>query len=310
MILTDSSAYLPTNLVARYPIRVLPLTLSWDGQAYRDGVDIKPEEFYRRLATSNTLPQTSQLSVSEINSNVRELISKGYDVLLMPISSGISGTYQTAVGALQNFPKDRVTVLDTKLVCMGLGLQILAAARAADSGASLSKCKRIAQQVYPNIGVYGSVDDLKYLAAGGRINSAKRLLGAAINLKPVLQFRDGKVELVCSVISRRKAVVRMLDLVEEEIGNRTPIRISVFHTQAEGPANEFLELARKRFSPIESILAEFSPVIGVHVGPGTLAITFQAGTGEGITPHDGSGRSKLHAENLVQRERAIEPAEV
>ncbi len=112
---------------------------------------------------------------------------------------------------------------------MALSFQVLAAARAAAAGASLAECKQVAEQVYGHIGVYFTVDTLKYLAAGGRINSAKRLLGAALNIKPILEIRDGKIELVTSVISRRKAIERMLDLVEKGIAGRTPGRISVFH---------------------------------------------------------------------------------
>ncbi|HMD88601.1 MAG TPA: DegV family protein [Anaerolineaceae bacterium] len=307
MILTDSSASIPNDLVAQYPIRVMPLLLNWDGQSYRDGVDIQPEEFYKRLLTSNTLPHTSQLSAGEINKNVRQLINNGYDVLMMPISSGISNTYQTAVEELQKFPKDRATVMDTNLVCMALGLQVLAAARAAAAGMDLSSCEQIAQKAYGNIGVFGALDTLKYLAAGGRINSAKRLLGSAVNLKPIVEFRGGKVELAGSAFSSRKALERMLDLVEKEIGNRTPVRICVFHALAKDPAQELLAKAQERFSPIESILSDFTPVIGAHVGPGTIAIAFKAGAESEITPQDVSGILKLHKENAFQKQENREP---
>jgi len=308
MILTDSSAYLPSDLVARYPIQVLPLMLTWDGQSYRDGVDIQTDEFYRRLSTSDTLPHTSQLSAEEIKSSVHSNLEKGYDVLVMPISSGISNTYTTALGAVQNFPKKRVAVLNTNLVCMALGFQVLAAARAAKSGADLPTCVRIAGQAYGNIGEFGIIDNLKYLAAGGRINTAARLLSSAINLKPILQFRDGKVELAGSAITRRKAVARMLELAEKEMGNRTPMRICVFHALAEDPARELLAMAQERFSPVESILAEFSPVVGAHVGPGTLAMAFHAGTEEALPPYPSSGQKTQHLGNQFQKTDILEPA--
>ena len=139
------------------------------------------------------------------------------------------------------------------------------------------ECKRVAQEAYKNIGVVFAVDTLKYLAAGGRINSAKRLLGAALKIKPILEIRDGKIELVCSVSTRRKAIERMFDLVERGIGGRTPVRISVFHAMEREAAVELLEAAKGRFSPIESILSEVSPVIGVHVGPGTLSVAYHCG---------------------------------
>jgi DegV family protein with EDD domain len=277
IVLTDSTAYLPPDLVAQHPIRVVPLTLIWEGNTYRDGVDIRASEFYQRLAASNSLPKTSQVTAGELIHELDPLLEQGYDVLLLPISSGISSTYETALGVLQNYPRSRVEVIDTRLVSMALGFQVLAAARAAESGADLQACKQVAQQAYDQIGVYFTVDTLKYLAAGGRINSAKRLLGSALNIKPILEIRDGKIELVTSVISRRKAIERMLDLVEQGIGGRTPVRISVFHALALDTAHELMEVVQRRFSPVECILSEVSPVVGAHVGPRTISIAYQAG---------------------------------
>ena len=277
MIVTDSSAYLPPDLVATHPIRVIPLTLNWDGQTYRDGVEIQATEFYNRLSTSSTLPSTSQIPPGDFENIIKELLVVDYDVLLLPISSGISGSYQSAASVVNNFPADRVVLLDTKLVSMALSFQVLAAARAAAAGANLTECRQVAQKAYSQIGVYFTVDTLKYLAAGGRINSAKRLLGAALNIKPILEIRDGKIELVSSVISRRKAIESMLRLVEEGIAERSPVRISVFHAQARETAEELIGIAQARFSPIECILSEVSPVVGSHTGPGTLAIAYQVG---------------------------------
>jgi DegV family protein with EDD domain len=145
------------------------------------------------------------------------------------------------------------------------------------AGANLTECKQTAQQAYGHIGVFFTVDTLKYLAAGGRINSAKRLLGAALDIKPILEIRDGKIELVNSVRTRNKAIDRMLQMVEKEIGGRSPVRISVFHALAPETAEELLETARLRFSPIEYFLSEISPVVGSHVGPSTVAIAYHAG---------------------------------
>jgi len=276
-IITDSTAYLPPDLVASHPIRVIPLSVNWDGQTYRDGVDIQAAEFYTRLAKSKTLPTTSQIPAGEMEQNIKAVLAEGYDVLVLPISSGISSTYLTAAAVVKTFPQDRVAIIDTKLVSMALGFQVLAAARAAQAGASLAECQAVAEQAYGQIGVYFTVDTLKYLAAGGRINSAKRLLGSALNIKPILEIREGKIELVTSVVSRKKAIASMLDLVEQGIGGRTPVRISVFHALALDTANELMEVCRARFSPVELILSEVSPVVGSHVGPGTVSIAYQAG---------------------------------
>ena len=277
MIITDSSAYLPVDLVAQYPIRVMPLTLNWDGKTYRDGVDILATEFYQRLSSSKTLPTTSQLSAGEITLQVNELLKEGYDVLILPISSGLSSTYQTAENTIQDFPAGHVALLDSHFVSMALGFQVLAAARAAADGATLAECVQVAQRAFEHIGVYFTVNTLKYLAAGGRINTASRLLGSSLNIKPILEIRGGKIELVSSVLSRRLAIQRLLSLVESGINGRTPVRISVFHALAPDVAESLMETCQARFSPVECVLTEVSPVIGSHVGPGTLAIAYMAG---------------------------------
>ncbi len=276
-IITDSTAYLPLSLVKQYAIEVIPLTLLWEGNSYRDGVDIQASEFYRRLENANSLPTTSQISVQEFSDKYRELLDQGYELLVMPISKGISGTLYSALQAKSEFPGRPIEVIDTRLVSMALSFQVLAAARAAEQGASLAECKAVAESAYSKIGVYFTVDTLKYLAAGGRINSARRILGTALSIKPLLEIRDGKIELVESVITKRKAIERMIQRCEQDIDGHTPVRVSVFHANVPELAQSLLERVVKQFNAVEGILSEVSPVVGAHTGPGTISIAFMAG---------------------------------
>jgi DegV family protein with EDD domain len=125
--------------------------------------------------------------------------------------------------------------------------------------------------------VYFVVDTLKYLYAGGRIGGAQRLMGTALNIKPVLMIKDGKIDAVRSVVSKRKAISAMFELVEKGIDGRTPVHISVFHAGVPEVAAEILERAEEHFHPVENILSHVSPVIGSHVGPGTVSIAYMAG---------------------------------
>ena len=276
-IITDSSAYLPVPLVNQYGIHVLPLSLTWEGQVYRDGIDIQASEFYTRLSSAATLPTTSQVPVHDFEQAYEQWLSADYELLVLPISSGISGTMDSALQAQKNFAGKPIEILDTRLVSMALSFMVLAAARAAAAGASLAECKAVALDAYPKIGVYFTVDTLKYLAAGGRINSAKRLLGTALSVKPLLEIRDGKIELVESVISRRKAIERMVQLTARNIAGREPVRISVFHANVPEVAEELLERLVREFNAVEGILSEVSPTVGSHTGPGTLSIAYMAG---------------------------------
>jgi DegV family protein with EDD domain len=276
-VITDSSAYLPQQYVDELNISVLPLTLTLDGQEYRDGVDIKATEYYIKLSKTDSLPKTSQVSVRAFEDKYRELLDQGFAILVLPISSGLSGTYESAVQALELFPGAPIEIIETKLVSMALSFQVLAAARAAVNGASLAECKTTALEAYSKIGVYFTVENLKYLAAGGRINSAKRLLGTALRIKPVLEIREGKIELLESVITTRKAVDRMVELVARKVSGISPVRVSVFHANVPDMAQELLDRVVKQFNAVEGILSEISPVIGSHVGPGTISIAFMAG---------------------------------
>ena len=274
-IITDSTAYLPEYLVDELGIHVIPLTLLWGEDVYRDGVDIRSEEFYARLAEANVLPTTSQPSVGEFTSLFSRLLDEDYAVLAMLTSSGISGTVDSALQARDAFPGAPITVVDSHLVAMPLGFMVMKVARAAQAGASLEECQALAEAVYSKIGVYFMVDDLKYLHMGGRINTAKRLLGSALDLKPIMELKDGKIELVESVRSRKKALARMLDLVERDIAGSEGVRIAAFHAAAEEEAQALLVQAVERFNPIETVTTFVSPVIGAHTGPGTVSIAYQ-----------------------------------
>jgi DegV family protein with EDD domain len=181
------------------------------------------------------------------------------------------------VQAIKNLNTDKIALLDTKLVSMALGFQVLTVARAIEAGASLAECRELAEKVYDLIGVYFTVDTLEFLHRGGRINTAKRLMGTALNLKPLLEIREGKIEAVGSVISQRKALERMQQLVEKRIDGRTPVRIAVFHAGVPELAEEYKARLEKAFQPVESILTHVSPVVGSHVGPGTISVAFMAG---------------------------------
>lgn len=276
-IVTDSTTYLPQSIIDGLGIHVVPLTLHWDGESYRDGVDIQAEAFYKRLSQSDTIPTTSQTPVEVFDRLFKELLEKDYAVFSMLISSGISGTVESALQAKKNFPGAPLKVMDSKFVSMALGFLVLEVARAAKDGASLEECAALANETYPKIGVYFTVDTLKYLNKGGRINTAKRLLGAALDIKPIMEIRDGKIELVESVRSRKKSLNRMLELAEREMAGREPVRISTFHAAAEEDCQLLMDKAVARFSPVETITTYVSPVIGSHTGPGTVSIAFIAG---------------------------------
>jgi len=275
-IVTDSTTYLPAEIIKQYPIRVLPLTLHLEGREYDDGVDITASEFYKRMAGSDSVPTTSQVNSQAFEQAFEELLNEGYEIITLLISSGLSATFQSALQAKKKFEGAPVELMDSRLVAMALGLQVLAVARAAEKGASLAECKALAENVYNRIGVYFTVESLTYLHRGGRIGGAKRLLGTALNIKPILEIRDGLIMPRESVISQRKALRRMITLAEKDLAGRKAQIISVFHAAAPELAQDLLASASELLQPEETIFTEVSPVIGAHTGPGTVALTYLA----------------------------------
>ncbi len=277
VIVTDSTAYIPKSLVDRYGIRVAPQVLIWGKETFRDGVDILPEAFYARLKISKEMPTTSQVSPGTLTSIFQPILDAGDSVLGVFVSSGLSGTLASAIQAKDGLGGQPIELVDSRTTAMALGFQVIAAARAIEGGATLKEATAVAVRAQQSTGVIFVVDTLEFLHRGGRIGGAAKFLGTALSLKPLLEVREGKVEAIERVRTKTKALERMLDIVEERIGNRTPVRLATVHAAVQEEAQRVLETAKARFAPVESFLTEASPVVGTHAGPGTVGLAYCAG---------------------------------
>jgi DegV family protein with EDD domain len=276
-IITDSTINLPDGAFEEYNIQSVPLIIQWDGKSYIDQIELTTKEFYERLATSKTLPSTSQPSISAFVEVYQPLIDQGYDIITLPLSAGISGTFLSASAAAGQFPIGRIEVLDVKSVSVGLGIIVMKVARAAKAGASLQECREIALDVASRVKIYFSVETLENLRKGGRINSAAAFLGTALDMKPILEFRGGLIEAKERVRTSKKAHARLLELTEEIAGHKGELEMVGFVSAAAQPAMEELrQAAHERFTIKEEFSGELSPVLGTHVGIGTVGIAFLA----------------------------------
>ncbi len=278
-VVTDSTAYLPQELIEKYHITVLPLAVVWGEEVLRDGVDITPQAFYDRLPKAKTMPTTSQLTVEQVKGAFQSLLEQGCDIFAMFISSKFSGSYQSALQARKEIPgaAEKIAVVDSLFTTMAMGWPVLTAARAAQAGESLASVRKIAEHARDNSGVIFVVETLEFLRRGGRIGGAQALLGTMLNIKPLLEIRDGQIEPVEKVRTKAKAIERMLDLVASRVGGRTPLRLAASHAGAEAEAQTMLAAACERMKPIEQLCVPLSPVIGTHAGPGTVALNYMAG---------------------------------
>lgn len=273
-LITDSTSVIPENYCKQYNITVLPQILVWGEETFRDGIDIKPDQFYQRLQSSKVLPTTSQVTIAAFKEAFTNSLDHGYKILAILLSKKLSGTIDSAVQAKSLFPDDApITIIDSGSIAMAMGYQVLTIARAIENGATLESVVQMLPSLQDRSGVFITPETLEFLHRGGRIGNANRFLGTALNIKPILAIEDGQVEPLERVRTRRKAFQRIIELVEQKAAGK-PVRVASLHANLESQAVELLEQAKQKLNVIEDMISHVSPVIGTHVGPGTIAFSY------------------------------------
>ena len=273
-IITDSLATVPDYHVEDFGIEVALQFLIWGEETLLDGVDITPDQFYQRLETSEIMPTTSQTTAGMFVELFKPHVEAKRPILALHVSSELSGTIQSAETAKSQFPDAKIEIVDTRSVSMAQGFQVLAVARAAANGMAYDELVAYAHKAVNHVGVLFVVDTLEFLHRGGRIGGAKKLLGTALSLKPVLEVREGRVDAVENVRTKKKAKARLLELMEERLAGKDKIRIAALHANAEDEAEELLQAMQSRCETIESYISVVSPVVGTHAGPGTVGLAY------------------------------------
>jgi DegV family protein with EDD domain len=262
-------------MVNQYAIEVVPLCLMMGDQTWLDGVEIDPPGFYGLLKNSSLFPSTSQPNVAAFDEVYKRLSQQVEGIVSIHISNELSGTIQSARGAAANLPDVPIEIVDSRGTSMTLGFPVLVAAKAAAAGADLPTVAGLAQAATERTHIYFVVDTLEFLHRGGRIGAAAKLLGSALNLKPILEIRDGVVQPVTKVRTRGKALARVYDLLEEQLPPDARYQLAVVNVDAVPGAMQVRDDLAARFRPTEEImLTECSPVIGAHTGPGTIGVAY------------------------------------
>jgi DegV family protein with EDD domain len=268
-IVTDSTADLPPELTRSRPITVVPLTLNFEGKSLLDGVDIRPDEFYRRLPSVTTHPTTSQPSPGRFADAYASLLNDHDAVVSIHISRKLSGTYESARQAADMTDPKRVRVIDSELVSMSLGLLTLAAASLSSSGSDTAAIEAKVLDMRPYIQTYFSVATLEFLRRGGRIGRASALLGSVLQVKPVLCIRDGLVTPLERVRTFERALNRVVELTRA-VDRGHGVCVIVGHAGAESDAER---IGRELDSIAETLMIQpLGPVVGAHAGPGVVGV--------------------------------------
>ena len=225
------------------------------------------------------MPTTSQVSVVNMHKAFSTLLEQGFEVLGIFGSSKLSGTFQSATLGKDELAsgKEKVEILDSETTAMAMGFQVLAVARAAQDGASMTDCKALAEKSRSYTGVYLTVETLEFLHRQGRIGGAQRFLGTALNLKPILAVEGGRVEPVERVRTRGKALDRVVEIIAEKCAGKSPVRIATLHADSPNDAKILLDKITPLVNPIETVFAAVSPAVGANAGPGTVGLAYMAG---------------------------------
>src|SRR5512136_945545 len=277
-IIADSTCDIPAELIERYHIDVIPQIIIWGDQELRDRVDIHPEEFYQRLSTSRQLPTTSQPSVKSFVEHYQAAQAEGAtEIVVLTVSSAMSGTYQAAQQAAQ-LVEVPVHVIDAKGPTMSVGWQTLAAARAREAGADTAGIIAAADGVRQTVVQFVYLDTLEYLHKGGRIGNATRFIGALLDLKPLVEINHetGLVEGADRARTRRKGIEalyqRFFAKLDAAVAARRPLHIAVLHGGVPEDAALLAERIRQEYQPAELLINITGPVLGLHTGPRALAL--------------------------------------
>ena len=275
-IITDSTSYIPKEYVDKYDIKIVSLNVVMNGESRRE-VDMDNESFYEEMNKSSEIPKSSQPIPGEMLNLFKDIAANGDSILGIFLSSKMSGVYSNANMiknmVLEEYPQANIEILDSKTNCMQMGFAVLEAAKAAKDGKSMEEVVNLSKHVIDNSRFLFTPETLEYLKKGGRIGGASALFGNLLQIKPILTVVDGETSVFKKVRTRKKAVDEIVKSVLDEINEKGLGDVIVHHINCE-------EEGRKLANDLESKLDKkievqpIGPVIGLHVGPGSIGIAY------------------------------------
>jgi DegV family protein with EDD domain len=274
VLVTDSTADIPLEVREALGISMVPLKVIFGDETFLDSITLQPTQFYEKLISYSGLATTSQPSPADFYEVYKKLTDQGHSVISIQVSGAMSGTYQSATIAKSMFDEDvDVTVIDSKSASYGYGTLVVAAAEMARAGASKEEIIAEVHRLRRELRLYFLVDTLEYLQKGGRIGKASAVLGALLNIKPILSINDeGLVFPLDKVRGQKRAITRIAEMLEADFKNN-PVNLTVAITPGYVTGvNEISELLRKQLNVRSYQETEIGPVVGAHVGPGTIGL--------------------------------------
>ena len=280
-IVTDTTACIPKEQVEEYGIEVVPIEFIFGDKVYRDGIDMSPSEFYTRLRQAEKLPTTSGSSPSPFLEAYRKASQRADSILCITLAANLSGMFNAAqlarTMAKDALPNVVIEIIDCRTAAAAQGLIVLAVAKAAAQGKNLTEVIEIARSVMQRVNLFASLDTLYYLVKGGRVPKAAALASSLLKIKPVFTINSGDAKPVTNPRTTQGAIKRIIKIMGKKVAKGQPLHVAVVHADALSEAETLANLISAQFDCAELFLTEFTPVMGVHTGPGLIGVAFYSG---------------------------------
>lgn len=271
-IVTDSTAYIPKELRDEHNITMVPLNVNFDEETYKEELEISTEDFYKKMKQIEELPTTSQPAIGLFEEEFQRLAADHDEIIVVTLSSGISGTHQTALAAANMTDGIDIHIFDSEVSCMVQGFYVLAAAKMAEQEFSSKEILNHLYKMKENIRAYFIADDLSHLHRGGRLNGAQLFVGSLLQIKPVLHFENKVIVPYEKVRTTKKALAKIYSLLEEDAKDGAVLDITVIHGNCPDKAAEIAKAIEKKYPKSNIYISYFGPVIGTHLGEGSIGI--------------------------------------
>jgi len=274
IIIADTTCGLPREQLAERGIPLIPQIVMFGEESYHDDKDLDTDTFLKKLKSSVELPKTAAPEPSLYFPFFKEAQEKGESVLVVAPSAKVSGTVRSAETAAREFPDLDIRVVDTQTISCNLGSLVLLASDMAGAGKSVDEIEAKLNEMIPRGRIFFLVDTLEYLAKGGRIGGARKLLAELLEIKPILTIREGQVEPFEQQRTRRRAISRLVEIVDEQCPITPEAHLAVIHVEADVDAWELMTVLKTRFGITDIPIYELPPAIVVHGGPRAMGIGF------------------------------------
>lgn len=274
-IIADSACDLPAELAAEYGITIMPMHICFGSETYDDQEEISTQQFYERLVDGQEFPTTSYPSIGRVQLAVDGLLAEGHQVLVITIAQALSGCYDAVRVLLADYPADKVAVFNSQSATLGEGAIVLAAARLAAAGCSFAELKAAMPGLIARSRGYGAINNLTYLAKGGRISGTAATVATALRIKPVINVcEDGSLEVAQKLRGMAKALAWLAERVQQDGRDFRQTTLFVSYIVQEESAAQLLAQLRQEMQLGEVIFSQIGPTVGTHLGPGCVALFY------------------------------------